>query len=130
MIAGETPKAITSDSEFELGAERRLAAQRAGDAAVHAVEHGGDDDATTARSHSPAMAKRMPDRPEQRASAVTALGTTARSGMPRRALGAGRSSPHWATPSISSETPIRATIVSPAMVRWPSRTCYEVPAGR
>ena len=48
----------------------------------------------------------------------------------RAARSAPRAVPHWATPSISSETPTRATIVSPAMVRWPSRTWLEVPAGR
>ena len=36
-----------------------------------------------ARSHSSPIAKRTPDRPEHKASAVIALGTTARSGMPR-----------------------------------------------
>src|ERR1043165_7600546 len=37
-----------------------------------------------ALSHSPETAKRTPVRPEHRASAVIALGTTARSGIPRR----------------------------------------------
>src|SRR4051812_35605965 len=40
--------------------------------------------AASALSHSAVIAKRIAGRPEQSASAVTALGTTARSGMPRR----------------------------------------------
>src|ERR1700741_275782 len=43
----------------------------------------------SALSHSAVIAKRMPERPEQSASAVTALGTTARSGMPGRSRSRG-----------------------------------------
>src|SRR3569623_802310 len=45
--------------------------------------------AASAVSHSAPIAKRIAVRPEQSASAVSALGTTARSGMPRRCRCAG-----------------------------------------
>src|SRR5258706_15053810 len=44
----------------------------------------------TAASQSDEIAKRMPERPKQSASAVTALGATARNGKPRGAWRSGR----------------------------------------
>ena len=73
----------------ELGAELAVGAQQPRDAPVEAVEHAGDDD----RSRAPCPTRRR-SRSAPRsgrstsASAVIALGTSARNGMPR----AGRSS--------------------------------------
>src|SRR3954467_8062185 len=84
MIAGDTPKATLSESESS-SAPNRLAPF-----SIRAMRPSMPSStaatmiAATAAPHWPEMAKRMPVRPEQSASAVTALGTTARKGMPRR----------------------------------------------
>jgi hypothetical protein len=80
---GETPNAITSESESS-SAPKRLCpfSMRAIRPSMPSSTPAMITNAT-ARSQSPLMAKFTPVRPEQSASAVTAFGITALSGIPR-----------------------------------------------
>src|SRR5688500_1239231 len=107
---------------IELGAEAARAAKKAGNAAVEPVEHRREDD--EADGHLP-FARNSVANPEKARAKGQSGHRVREDGANRKAapsdvLAARR--PHWATPSIASDTPARATIVSPAITRWPSRS--------
>ena len=89
MIAGDTRKAMTSESESSSAPNRvwplSMRAMRPSSPSRTAAM----TTKISALSQSSAMAKRMPVRPEHKASAVTALGMTARKGMPLRSPASG-----------------------------------------
>src|SRR3954463_15957172 len=83
MIAGETPKAITSDSESSSAPNRLSPLSKRATRPSSPSSAAATKIASTARSHSPEMPKRTALKPEHSANAVIALGASARSGIPR-----------------------------------------------
>src|SRR5690349_2679997 len=85
--AGATPKATTSESESSSAPNRLCPRSRRATRPSSPSSSAAIPMNISALSHSAVIAKRMPERPEQSASAVIALGTTARRGMPGRSRG-------------------------------------------
>ena len=110
----------------ELGPELALRPQQAGNAPVKPVEDACQNDAPSACSHSPLIAKRTPVRPKHKRQRGDRVGHHGPEGNAPRLPLVG----HWLIPVSAASTPISPRIVSPAIVRWPSSTSRPVPAGR
>src|SRR3546814_4721758 len=87
LSAGDTPNEIASDSESSSAPNLLPPVSIRATRPSSPSSTPATSTISTARSHSPPTAKRMPLSPKHKASAVTALGATARNGRPRRSLG-------------------------------------------
>src|SRR5207237_8983272 len=87
ISAGATPKATRSESESSSAPNRLWPRSRRAIRPSSPSSSAAMTMNISALSHSPVMAKRIPDGPEHKARAVIALGTTARRGMPGHSRG-------------------------------------------
>ncbi len=137
ISAGAVPKAILSDSEFELGPEPALSAQQSGDAPIEAVEDAGPDDAGESdlpADHIVGLNRSDRDAHAREAHAQSQRGNgigdhRAERDPARFPVGRGVVA-HWLVPVTGISRPTMPRIVSPAIARWPSSTRGATPAGR